>query len=503
MDLEEVLDVSGEETVPSVLHAEPQSSQKLIDAVLDVEGMGYACISRDGTVRSKNARFVKLLSNGPEERSSRQDIYPEITQESGLTLKSITDRLEIRVENETLALNHDEFSAYIETAFQDAEIENSPQKYSLFAVTHYGAHNCLNLIVMDQDTILMTTRDVTDYKLYRRLFDTSMSIANAGFWSYDFASNRFTYSDSVLSRLTEVEVEKMSRLGLWAIIHPEDVPEVMNEWQRTYKSGGSFHFKYRVKLEKHGIRWQRSIGQIICAPNGKVVTATALVMDITQEVESQHRLMLEQESSKAKSEFLARMSHEIRTPLNAIIGMSDCLKNEDLSPDIRSVFEDIEDAAEGLHNLLSRTLDHAKIMSEKMQIILEDVDPRDMLQSCQRLWRPQIKAKGLTFKVVIDPDIPSTLRLDVFRIQQCVNNLLSNAVKFTSEGSISLIMKMVCVKGQDRLVIAVRDEGIGMTLEETKHIFEDFTQADVSISRQFGGTGLGMSITKQLSELMG
>ena len=111
----------------------------------------------------------------------------------------------------------------------------------------------------------------------------------------------------------------------------------------------------------------------------RFVGATAFVKDITLEVKKQSDLLMAKESSKAKSEFLARMSHEIRTPLNAIIGMSDSLKDENLSEDIMEVVEDIEQAAEGLHELLSRTLDHAKLMSDKMQIDLHQDNIRDVI----------------------------------------------------------------------------------------------------------------------------
>jgi len=470
--------------------------KSLIDAISDAEDMGHACIARDGNIVSANSRFIKFLS--------KRDLDSQGGFTEDLHLKDFIERLEVRLEDGKLTLSNDEVFSYIETAFNDAQTQKTPHKHRFTAITPGGRHIRLNFVISSHsDTMLVTARDRSDYSRYRRLFDTSMNTANAGFWSIDFTSGKFTYSDSVLKRLTPAEVEKMNTVGVWAIVHPEDRPKIIEEWQRIFQTGEDFDFKYRVNIEQAGVRWQHSIGQIERTSNGRVLAATAFVMDITQEVENQNRLRIEQETSRAKSDFLARMSHEIRTPLNAIIGMSDSLKDEDLTEDVRSVVDDIEDAAEGLNNLLSRTLDHAKLMSKKMQINLEDVNPKDVLKSCQRLWRPQITAKGLEFKIAMDPDFPETLPLDAFRIQQCVNNLLSNAVKFTSQGSISLIMKMVDVKGASRLVIAVRDEGIGMSPEETARIFDDFTQADESISRQFGGTGLGMSITKQLSELMG
>lgn len=208
-------------------------------------------------------------------------------------------------------------------------------------------------------------------------------------------------------------------------------------------------------------------------------------------------------SGYVTADFLARMSHEIRTPLNAIIGMSDSLKDEDLSEEVMEVVKDIEQAAEGLHHLLSRTLDHAKLMSDKMQIDLQYDDVRDVVASSTKLWGPQCSASGIALKTHFDPKLPEQLLLDGFRLQQCLNNLLSNAVKFTKSGRIDVIVKTAPVTGNDSLIIAVKDTGIGMTAEQSKSIFDEFAQADTSISRTYGGTGLGMSITKQLIELMG
>ena len=210
-----------------------------------------------------------------------------------------------------------------------------------------------------------------------------------------------------------------------------------------------------------------------------------------------------EEISKTKSEFLTLMSHEIRTPLNAIIGMSDSLKDEALPDDVMAVIEDIEQAAEGLHLLLSKTLDHAKLISNKMQVDLVPSDLEETILTSTRLWMPKCSSNDIVLRTHINPSAPKTMRLDSFRLQQCLNNLLSNAVKFTPKGRIDVIVKAAEIKGENTLIIAVKDSGIGMTTEQSKTIFSEFSQADNSISRNYGGTGLGLSITKQLTELMG
>lgn len=349
----------------------------------------------------------------------------------------------------------------------------------------------------------IVVRDITTDSRYRNLFEIAMTAADAGFWSVDFKSGKFTYSTSVTSRLTEQEQARLQANGLFSIIHPDDVTTVTTEWADIIKTRRDFDLKYRVRIASHGDMWQRSIGQIVCAPDGTPLGATAFVMDISEDVSKTEALKAERSASKAKSEFLARMSHEIRTPLNAIIGMSDSLKDENLSEDVRDVITDIEGAAEGLHYLLSRTLDHAKLMSDKVAISLDPTDPNKVLGTAARLWKPQITSKGLNFQVMIDPNLPVSIMLDEFRLQQCLNNLLSNAAKFTKIGSVTLLARKADVKGKPHFILAVKDTGIGMSSDEVKRIFDPFMQADNSIQREYGGTGLGMSITKNLCELMG
>ncbi len=348
-----------------------------------------------------------------------------------------------------------------------------------------------------------TARDISEDGRRISLLEMAMDAAGAGFWSMNLETSKFIYSDSVTRRLNPAEIEKMQNEGLWSIVHKDDLAQITKAWQGILAGTEAFDMTYRVVTEKDGVMWQRSVGQMEQSSDGRIMAATAFVKDITEEVKKQSDLLTAKESSKAKSEFLARMSHEIRTPLNAIIGMSDSLKEEDLSEDIMEVIEDIEQAAEGLHQLLSRTLDHAKLMSDKMQIDLHQDNIRDVISTSTRLWNPQCSASAIALRTHFDPQLPEQLLLDGFRLQQCLNNLLSNAVKFTQSGRIDVIVKTADVKGRNSLIIAVKDTGIGMTAEQSKSIFDEFAQADNSISRTYGGTGLGMSITKQLTELMG
>jgi signal transduction histidine kinase/CheY-like chemotaxis protein len=460
--------------------------------VLDAAEVAFADVCSDFVVHRTEGDVFKILGMDIDVKSAPvtlHDILDKFTVEEPNSGQGVSTELALSLFSASMAKAEPHRTDLVLTT-QDGRRANVSTWYS-------GAS------AGQAPTATMVVRDVSEQTRYRDLFDIAMGAANAGFWSMDFRTRKTTYSDSVAMRLTSEEKASMDQEGLFAIIHPEDLPALAARWTETVQKREPFDFTYRVKLKGSAEMWQRSIGRILTAPDGTAIGATAFVMDITEDIEREKALIAERSASRAKSEFLARMSHEIRTPLNAIIGMSDSLKDEDLSPEVAEVITDIENAAEGLHYLLSRTLDHAKLMSDKVQIRLEPRDPRQLLGTVSRLWKPQITARGLQFKTIIDPALPKSVLIDEFRLQQCLNNFLSNAAKFTKTGSVALIAKSAVVKGQPHLVLAVRDTGIGMNQAEATKIFDPFTQADGSIQREYGGTGLGMSISKNLCELMG
>ncbi len=462
-------------------------SDQDVSNILNAADMAFARVDKNRVVRHVEGNVASILGLGTNENLT------------GVVLTEILGAFRVEDPNTGALIKPEEAASLIEESMSSG----TPHRTTVVLTTLDGRRVRVNSWYEGQEGHTIVVRDITTDSRYRNLFEIAMTAANAGFWSMDFKSGKFTYSASVISRLTVQEQTKLEANGLFSIIHPEDVSTISKEWADIIQSRRDFDLKYRVQIESHNNMWQRSIGQITCAPDGTPLGATAFVMDISDEVSKTEALKAERYASKAKSEFLARMSHEIRTPLNAIIGMSDSLKDEPLSSEVRDVISDIEDAAEGLHYLLSRTLDHAKLMSDKVEINLEPSDPRKVLGTVARLWKPQISSKGLKFQVAIDPNIPTGILLDEFRLQQCLNNLLANAAKFTKIGSVTVLARRADIKGETRLVLAVKDTGIGMSQDEVKRIFNPFMQADNSIQREYGGTGLGMSITKNLTELMG
>jgi CheY-like chemotaxis protein/nitrogen-specific signal transduction histidine kinase len=209
-----------------------------------------------------------------------------------------------------------------------------------------------------------------------------------------------------------------------------------------------------------------------------------------------------QNSDKHKSQFLANMSHEIRTPLTAIIGFSETLIDEkEKTGDWKTYLRSIIRNGRHLHELINDILDMSKI--EANQLSMEDIEvsPSLLLFEIDSLMNERAKAKDLHFEVIIDFPIPEFITSDPTRLKQILINLCSNAIKFTANGRVTL--RASYKKDSNQFIFNVEDSGIGMSSEQIKELFKPFKQADSSTTRKFGGTGLGLYISKQLAENLG
>ncbi|MFH1136832.1 MAG: response regulator [Pseudomonadota bacterium] len=209
-------------------------------------------------------------------------------------------------------------------------------------------------------------------------------------------------------------------------------------------------------------------------------------------------------ASRAKSEFLANMSHEIRTPMNAIIGMSDLFMGAKLSPKQREYIGVIRTSSRSLLSLINEILDFSKI--EAGQLDLESVPfrLRDVLEEVTDYFRDKVLEKEIELIVDLDWNVPNTLEGDPLRLRQILVNLTGNAFKFTSRGEIKIRVELAGREGQTaRLIFSVSDTGIGIEPDQVEYLFEALTQADSSTSRRYGGTGLGLTISQKLVQLMG
>jgi CheY-like chemotaxis protein/signal transduction histidine kinase len=231
----------------------------------------------------------------------------------------------------------------------------------------------------------------------------------------------------------------------------------------------------------------------------------AVALDNARLFESEKRSKeLAQAASRAKSEFLANMSHEIRTPMNSIIGFSELLLQENLSPELADFVRTIKVNGDELLYIINQILDLAKVETGRMEIEAIEFDGQDLVQNVANLLRPKVLDKGLAFEVVTTPKQLPHIDTDRTKIRQILVNLLGNAVKFTEEGSIKLLIDIDQISETEGVLTAhVQDTGIGIAPDKFISIFEPFTQADASMTRRFGGTGLGLTLCKQMVGLLG
>lgn len=213
-----------------------------------------------------------------------------------------------------------------------------------------------------------------------------------------------------------------------------------------------------------------------------------------------------EEATRAKSEFLSNMTHELRTPLNGVIGLSEIVLNEKLSKNVRDMLENIKFSANHLSDVINEILDFSKIEAGK--ITFEDIQFNlpELIINIHKNLSQSAKKKGIDFLLDYDESIPQSLKGDPVKLNQILNNIIGNAVKFTERGFVKLTCKLINNNKKDEKVnirFQVKDTGIGIKEDQIKNIFDSFIQSDATISRKFGGTGLGLTITKNFIELQG
>lgn len=277
--------------------------------------------------------------------------------------------------------------------------------------------------------------------------------------------------------------------------------DVVESLKKVFDEQGVWKDTFKLQtLNTHTDTWFRGEACTLKVQES-VVGYMLSMIDISEVVAARE---IAEHATQAKSEFLANMSHEIRTPMNAIIGMAHLLQETQLDERQQGFIERISHAATSLLGIINNILDFSKIEANKQDLEITQLVLQDIIGEVAALAEVRIAGRPIELIIDIDPEIPEILMGDPLRLSQIFTNLINNATKFTESGSITLRIKQEQVIGNNvKLSFSVIDTGIGMTDEQLHNLFNAFTQADGSITRKYGGTGLGLVISKSLVELMG
>ena len=344
----------------------------------------------------------------------------------------------------------------------------------------------------------------------QRELSEAQRIARLGSWYWDAISDvtvgseelfRIYGLDPCTHRLPAFNEQKGS---FYSPQHWEQLHAAMQETLRTGKD-----YELDVPAFRHGaVTWITTRGEAVRDATGRIVGLRGTIQDITERRRFEEALAAAkaaaEAANQAKSQFLANMSHELRTPLNAILGMTELALGEELSTTIREYLQTTKQSADSLLELLNEILDLARIEAGALQLESIAFDLRKTVEQVVKMLSGRAHEKGLRLLCDLG-DLPTRLVGDPLRLRQILMNLAGNAVKFTNHGQvvISAVVKPAEQAQQLLFEFAVADTGIGIAPEYQGRIFAPFMQADSSTTREFGGSGLGLTITRQLVALMG
>lgn len=355
--------------------------------------------------------------------------------------------------------------------------------------------------------------DITSEKNYELLIKERQNIiletqkmAKIGSWEFNLSNKQLIWTEEMF-RIFDIDISEKNLLSeYFSRIHPDDKQYVSYIISNPIFEDDVKNIEYKIYSKNKQLKYLFATMRAVKNSDGKAYKFWGTTQDITELKNKEFELIKAKneaiQASKAKSEFLSNMSHELRTPINAVIGITNILLQEKPREDQLENLNLLKFSSKNLLTIVNDILDFSKIEAGK--IVFEDTSfsIRDLINNIKSVFLTIANDKNITLKLNIASDIPDLLIGDPTRLSQIINNLVSNAIKFTEKGTVEINVFLKEIKNKNyTLIFFVSDTGIGIPENKIKHIFESFTQASSETNRKFGGTGLGLTITKRLIDL--
>jgi signal transduction histidine kinase/DNA-binding response OmpR family regulator len=490
-----------------------EKHQEIIIGV-DTAFVPFEFIDSDGGYKGITPDYLSLISlkTGLEFKVAENLTWPEAYEralEGRIDMLPAVSKTSDREKNFTFSEPYYYFKRVIVTRTDEQDIAGIEDLNGLTAAVQKNSSHHSYLLSWPEINL----------SLYSSVDSALTAVANGSERAFvgNLATTNYLIGRNALTNLKFIAFEAEKEQALYFAVR-QDWPELTSILNKTLAT--------ITEEEKMAItnRWIKldskpdygPIIRVILIVSGFIIVILGVsffwILRLQKEIKKRRKTQIEleqakheaEEANEFKSSFMARMSHEIRTPLNAITGMSYLLRKTDITMTQRMYIDRIAQASNNMLSIINDILDFSKIEAGKVELELTSFSLDELIQNVVNIVSYKIEEQKIGFRLSKDANVPNWFLGDSKRIQQILLNLLNNAAKFTTIGEISLEVRLIA-REQDRyhLSFSVRDTGIGMSEEQISKLFTPFTQGDSSINRRFGGSGLGLSIVKNLAEMMG